>query len=554
MLEEHMSEVKKGTLGDILRSSQIITDDDIVAALDEQKRSGVRFGEALISLGIVAQEDIDWALSNQLDLPYVRLNSASIDPDAVRLVSAQLARKYNFIPMIKAGNELYIAISDPLNRPAIEAIEQASGCVVNVSVALIREIREMIEEFYGNAGKESLGFESTAFEPATVDLINGDLTGSTLLEQLLTHILESRLSSLSLQPLGDTVVVSGRRSGVSRQLGVIASNYYPDISLKIRRNAGMIQGDGQGDNGLLIFDFRCHPIPFQVAVLAGYGGDYITVRPHVEVRLPSRLSGLHLPAAQEIGFASLARAKRGVTFFASRNTRERDGFIDLMLEEIDTDGKNVIILGEGPGRMNKRFPRVQLPQSESERSKVILDALDHAPDILVIEDATEGMPFTAACRAAMRGKLVLAGLQVRGTGNVLRHLLLYQQKNYFLPLFVNGVISFKGIQMLCPECRTEYVPPAEELAIIGQGCQPAAFYRTSGCEHCGHSGFSSRRFLLDVIEFDDGFLKVFEQSTDVAALEKYLEIIGYQGIAEEGHQLLLNGAVSPEEYIAAVVL
>jgi hypothetical protein len=316
----------------------------------------------------------------------------------------------------------------------------------------------------------------------------------------------------------------------------------------------MTQGSEQGDSGLLTFDFRCHPITFQVSVMAGYGGDYITIRPHVEVRLPSRLSGLHLQAPQEIGFSALARAKRGVTFFASRNTQERDRFIDLMLEEIDTDGKTVIILGEGPGRMDKRFPRIQFPHSESDRARVIMDALDHAPDILVIEDATEGMPFTAACRAAMRGKLVLAGLQVRGTGNVLRHLLLYQQKNYFLPVFVNGVISFKGIQVLCQECRTEYVPPAEELAIMGLELPPHSFYRTIGCDLCGHSGFSSRRFLVDVIEFDEEFLRVFEQSTDVTALEKYLDIVGYQGITDEGLQLLMNGAVSPEEYIAAVVL
>lgn len=549
-----MSDIKKGTLGEILQASQIITADDVVAALDEQKRSGVRFGEALITLGIVAQEDIDWALSNQLDLPYVRLKSDGIDPEAVHLVPAQLARKYNFIPMIRAGNELHIAISDPLNRPAIESVELATGCLVNVSVALIREIREMIDLFYGTAGKEILGFESADFDAGVMDSINGDLGGGQFLEHLLLYILEQRLSSLSLQPLGDVVAVSARRSGVSRQVGTLASNYYPDIALKLRKNAGMIQTGEQGGSGLLTFDFRCHPITFQVSVLAGYGGDYITLRPHVAVRVPSRLSGLHLPAPQEVGFAALARARSGITFFASRNSQERDRFIDLMLEEIDTDGRNVIILGEGPGRMNKRFPRIQLPQAEIERARVVMDALDHAPDILVIEDATEGMPFSAACRAAMRGKLVLAGLQIRGTRNVLRHLLLYQQKNYFLPVFVNGVISFKGIQLLCPDCRMEYFPPAEELAAMGLECRPASFYRTSGCDHCGHSGFSSRKFLLDVIEFDEEFLRVFDRSSDVAALENHLALLDYQGVAEEGLQLLMNGAVSPEEYIAAVVL
>ena len=157
-----MSEqIKKGSLGAILSACNIITEQDIAAALEEQGRTGARLGEALITLGIVTQEDIDWALSSQLDLPYIRLKVDMIDPDAVRLVPAATARKFNLIPLIKAGNELSIAISDPLNKAAIAAIEQQTGCQVNISVALIREIREMIEACYGSGGQELLGFESS---------------------------------------------------------------------------------------------------------------------------------------------------------------------------------------------------------------------------------------------------------------------------------------------------------------------------------------------------------------------------------------------------------
>ena len=107
-------QIKKGSMGAILSACNIINEEDITAALEEQDRSGARFGEALINLGIVTQEDIDWALSNQLDIPYIRLKVDMIDPDAIRLVQAATARKYNLIPLIKAGNELSIAISDPL--------------------------------------------------------------------------------------------------------------------------------------------------------------------------------------------------------------------------------------------------------------------------------------------------------------------------------------------------------------------------------------------------------------------------------------------------------
>ena len=546
--------VKKGSLGDILATSQIISEADIAAALAEQQKSGCRFGEALVNLGVVTQEDIDWALSNQLDIPYIRLKQDMIDPAALALVPGALARRFNFIPLIKAGNELNIAIADPLNRAAQEAIEQHTGCTVNISVALIREIREMIDACYGSAGQDALGFVSGAFGEKVLETVNADLSGSKLLDYLLIFIVQNRLSSLSLQPFGDQVAVSGKRGGVTRPIGSLALNYYPDFCRRLHANANVSQTTDMSAAGLLHFSYRNHPAVFQVAILQGHGGDYITLRPHISSSVPHRLAELHLPAAQDAAFARLARATQGITFFASRNLQERDRFIDLMLEEADTDGKNVIILGDGPGRMIKRFPRIPLPHAEAARARVIMDSLEHDPDILVIEDATEGMPFTAACRAAMRGKLVLAGLEIRGTRNVLRHLLLYQQKNYFLPVFVNGLVSFKGIQLLCPACRTDYQPPQEELNAMRLEQPPASYCRTTGCDACGQSGFSERRFLLDVLAFDAEFLQVFEQTNDVAALDHHLKAAGYHGIEAEGLRLLQAGEVSPEEYIASIIL
>lgn len=549
-----MSEQKKGSMGAILSACNIINEGDITAALEEQERSGARFGEALITLGIVTQEDIDWALSNQLDLPYIRLKADMIDPEAIRLVPAATARKFNLIPLIKAGGELNIAISDPLNKAAIAAVEQLSGCQVNISVALIREIREMIDACYGSSGQEQLGFASGSFSDKALEAINSDLSGGKLLDYLLIFMLQNRLSSLSLQPMGEAVVVSGRRSGVSHPVGSLAGTYYPDVTRRIRKSCGNAAGSKPDSGGLLTFSYRSQPVTFEVASMAGYGGEYITIRPHLSAGVPKRLAALHLPAEQEAGFIRLSRRQQGITFFASRNTVERDRFIDLMLEEIDTAGKNVIILGDGPGETSKRFPRVVLPRDERERAAAIMTVLDHAPDILVIEDATEGLPFTAACRAAMRGKLVLAGLEIRGTRNVLRQLQLYQQQSYFLPIFVNGLISFKGIQLLCPECRTAYTPPAEELAAMDLTERPTQFFRTTGCNVCGHSGFSARRFLVDVLAFNDDFLRVFEQSSDVTSLERHLGSVGYHGLSQEGLKLLMAGDVSPEEYISAVVL
>ncbi|MFZ3208674.1 MAG: ATPase, T2SS/T4P/T4SS family [Geobacteraceae bacterium] len=549
-----MSDIKKGKLGEILSASRIITAEDVSAALDEQKRSGCRFGEALVSLGIVTQEDIDWALSNQLDIPYIRLKQEMIDQAAIALIPVSMARMYNCIPLIRAGGELNIALADPLNRSAVEAIERASGCSVNVSVALKREIREMIDIFYGGDEQDSMGFASPAFPKKVLETINVDLGGGKLLECLLIFILQNRLTSLSLQPFGDVVVIRGKRGATVNTIGSLAVNHYSEFSLRLRKSAGIAQSIRPAASGRLQFSYRSLPVTFQIAMMQGPDGDYITIRLHVNTHIPARLVELHLPTVQESAFAALARAARGITFFATRNTSERDRFMDLMLEEADTSGKNVIILGEGPGRLQKRFPRIPLPESATECARLIMDSLDHDPDILVVEDATEGPAFSAVCRAAMRGKLVLAGLDIQGTRNVLQHLLLYQQKNCFRPVFVNGVVTVAGIQLLCPSCRAEYTPTREELAAMRLEKPPPVFYRSNGCAICGHRGFGDRRFLVDVLPFDDRFLQAFEHPADVAALYSHLRQSGYSGVDGEGLELLFRGDISPEEFIASVIL
>ena len=544
----------KRSLGDILTTCQIITSDDIAAALEEQRQSGCRFGEALVKLGIVTQEDIDWALSSQLDIPYIRLKAAMLDPAALRLVPAELARRYNLIPLICAGSELSIAIADPLNKAAIEAIEHHTGCTVNISVALIREVREMIDAAYGSVSGQMLGFTSAAFSEQALAAINADLGGGKLLDYLMVLIIQNRLSSLSLQPCGDTIAVTGRRGGVTRPVGQLKPDHYPDVTQRLRMAAAMGQIHDISASGILNFSYRSRTVSFRVDIMQGSGGDYVTLRPHIAASIPTRLSGLQLSQGQADAFAGLAQQKRGVTFFASRSTQERDRFIDLMLEEADTGGTTVIILGEGPGRLAKRFPRVTLPADEASRARIIMDSLEHVPDLLVIETVTEALPFIAACRAAMQGVRVLAGLEVRDTHNLLQLLLSYQRKNLFLPVFVNGLVSVRGIHLLCPSCRERYLPPAEELAALRFEQPPESFYRSAGCDACGHTGTHSRRFLMDIIPFDDAFLEVFEQAGDVEAVTAYLERSGYRGSEQEGRELLTSGQVSPEEYISSIIL
>ena len=227
--------------------------------------------------------------------------------------------------------------------------------------------------------------------------------------------------------------------------------------------------------------------------------------------------------------------------------------MDLLLEELDTNGQSVLILGKEPGRMGKRFPRIPLSGSEAAKGRLIMDSLEHGPDILVIEDGTTLESFTAAGRAAMWGKLVLVGIDIRGTRNLCDHLIRYRQRNAFLTPFLSGIVSFKGIQLLCPACRQPYPVPDQELFSLHLQPPPTDFFHATGCSQCGFTGISERMFLTDIICFDKQVQDQFETASDGNSFLEQLRADGYSGIEAEGEALIRAGAVSPEEYIAAVI-
>lgn len=544
---------KEGKLGAILFNSRIISEPHIAAALEEQQRSGCRFGEALVSLGIVSQEDIDWALSNQLDIPYIRLKQEMIDPEAIKLLPAHLCRIYQLIPLIRAGDELSIAIADPLNQEAVHAAAQASGCRINLSVALIHEINAMIDRYYGASDYDRLGFSSDLFSAELSASINSDTSGQQLLNCLLGYSIQHQLSSCSFRPFDDRIEITARSAATSHELGRLAPDHYAELCNLIRKAANLPPTVEPSQSGHLLFRHHQQDLGFHLFWLQGDNGAYITIRRQLAAAIPPSLDQIKLPPFQKQQFRHLAALRNGLVLFASRSLQERCRFMDLLLEEMDTDGRSVLIIGEGPGRMRKSFPRIPLPGPETARGRLIMDTLDHSPDVLVIEDATSLEPFTAAARAAMRGKLVLVGMDIRGTRNLCNHLVRYRQRNAFLTPSLRGIVSFKGIQLLCPDCRQPCEVPHHELLNQYLRPPPAEYYHATGCPRCGFTGISERLFLTDMIHFEKALHDRLEAAADGDRFMEGLHAEGYCGIEAEAEALIRAGAVSAEEFIAAVV-
>ncbi|MRR54576.1 MAG: pilus assembly protein PilB [Deltaproteobacteria bacterium] len=542
--------VKKGALGTILCSSGIITNDDIRRALDEQGTSGCRFGEALVKLGIVQQEDIDWALSNQLDIPYVRLSEKIIDRSATQLIPAELARKYNLIPIIRTGDEIHIALADPLNMAAVAQVEEITGCTVTVSIPIIRELREMLDLFYGPERDDvTFGFTSNCFSAGILEKINSDRSGAHLLEYLVLFFLQNGIASISLQPGGGTVKVSGRRGNSFREIGRFPVSSYPELVTCIRKITRIHGSRDLASRGEFLFRYREIDITLQASLVRAVEGEMITISIRPDLTFPSGLEEMGLDSDTAASFRSLGAPGAGLVLFVSWNRGERDRFLDLFLREIDTAGRNVVLLGNGIGKGTLAFPRIPLQPEAPEELETALAALrDHAPNLLAIDDVSADHAFLTAWKTAMQGTLVVAGLSRDGLGGAFEQLLQQLRVNRSLPAGIRGIVSFASVKTLCGSCRNNSGGEATGQGQPGSG----ADFHAPGCPACRYSGFGGKKYLLDVVPFDPALREVLATARERTELFSHLEKKGFRGIPEKLEDMLRGGEISREEYQAAL--
>jgi len=135
-------------LGQLLLERGMLKEDQLNQGLAQQKQKGGLIGEILVELGFVREEDIAQALTAQYGFPYLPLNNYEIDTEVIKIIPSRVARQYLVVPIDKLGNNLTLAMSNPLNIQAIEDVELLTGCTVQTFVSTSSDIKKSIEKYY----------------------------------------------------------------------------------------------------------------------------------------------------------------------------------------------------------------------------------------------------------------------------------------------------------------------------------------------------------------------------------------------------------------------
>ena len=143
-----MKKIVQKLLGELLVDNKLITPQNLETALKFQEEKGGLIGRVLVSLGFTTEDAIAQALTAQYGFPFLPLGDCEVDKDVAKIIPENIAKQYELIAVDRVGNVLTVAMSNPLNRQAVEDVEMVTHFKIQVFVSTATDINDAIKRCY----------------------------------------------------------------------------------------------------------------------------------------------------------------------------------------------------------------------------------------------------------------------------------------------------------------------------------------------------------------------------------------------------------------------
>ncbi|MBZ4664293.1 MAG: type secretion system protein GspE [Caloramator sp.] len=230
-------------LGEFLIDAGLLTQEQLIKALNIQKNTNKKLGEVLVENGFVTEDQIIEVLEYQLGIPHVKLDRYPIDQECVKLVSETLAKRHTLLPIKFERDKLIVAMADPLNIFALEDVQIYTGKDVQPVLAKEEEIKRFINKYYGKQEalkaaeefkKENKGlkFEKTKNPRAVDDDVQGPIV--KLVNSIFEQAINQRASDIHIEPFEEEVKIKFRIDGILYEIMKVEYELHAPLVARIK--------------------------------------------------------------------------------------------------------------------------------------------------------------------------------------------------------------------------------------------------------------------------------------------------------------------------------
>lgn len=555
---------RKKRLGDILISSGAISPEELMTALDEQKKKGKKLGETLIDSGILTELDIADALHRQLGVDMIRLEELVIPEDILRLVSESVLRKYNVIPFefnMMNMNELRVAMSDPMDIYAIDDLAFITNLQIEPVVSTPTEISSAIDRYFGNAEAMKVAEQYTKereekFKDSKKeeDINFDDDISNAPIVQLVNKIIEQavrlRASDIHIEPMEYQVRIRFRVDGVLKAVMSYGTDLLAAIVTRIKIIGGMdISEKRKPQDGRITSVVDRSEYDIRVSILPTVFGEKVVMRLTSKQALTKDKKDLGFSDDELALFDSILKHPHGIILVTGPTGSGKSTTLYTALSELNVEGVNIITV-EDPVEANiDGINQVQVNnKADMTFANALRSILRQDPDIIMIGEIRDGETAQIAVKASITGHLVVSTLHTNSASSTITRLEDMGIEPYLIADSVVGVIAQRLVRRLCPKCKQGRSASRYEKEMLGYPKEmPLTVYEPCGCTQCNNTGYWGRIGVYEIMAISQKIKDVISKHGSADDIEKAALDEGMHTLRLSASKFVIDGITSYSE-------
>ncbi|MBF0385701.1 MAG: Flp pilus assembly complex ATPase component TadA [Candidatus Omnitrophica bacterium] len=568
----------KDRIVQILLRDNIISQQNLDKALDQQKNSGEKLGKVLVSLKLVDEDALTQVLSEGLGLPPISISRLKIDPQVVKLISRESAIRYQIIPISLMGDNLTLAMADPLDIFAIDNVKALTGYAITPIISRQKEIESAIQKYYFDQSEEETTEQLNEIikdiqEAEDVEVVNVTRAeaGKNVVEELkdeapiiklvdtiIHQAVTAKASDVFIEPMETTVRVRYRVDGEIREIDRMPKVLNdPMISrIKVISNLDISEHRLPQDGRFKTMLGKNREVDFRVSVLPTAMGEKIVLR------VLDKQGGANLNI-ETLGFEpnALERLKQcahrphGMILTCGPTGSGKTTTLYSVLKYVDSPDKNIVTVEDpveyqmkGLNQVNVK-PHLGLTFSSSLRSILRQD-----PDIIMIGEIRDSETLDIAVKAALTGHLVLSSLHTTTAAGSVVRMVNMGVEPFLICSSVLAIVAQRLLRRICEDCKENYILTPEVVDKVGLGKMVpnknlVKLYRGKGCKKCFGSGYKGRVGITEVLILSTTIKELILRNVGEVELKKAGRQEGMRTMREDSLAKALAGSTTLEEVL-----
>jgi type IV pilus assembly protein PilB len=537
---------KRDPIGEFLVQQEVISEDEMLRALEEQKRTGVSLGKILVESGSVSQDDLTRAIAATHGIGFLSLTPDDVDPTAAHLVPERIVRQHRAIPVRIDGDKLLVATTSPLNLAARDEISLLTGYEVLLVATTEKELAQAIHHHFGvaEATKQQIvdirrqqmtgGSAGRAALPGG-ELLQGTETGVIrLVDCILKGAVEAGASDIHWEPQDPEMRVRYRVDGILNEIMTIPKDVGPAVVARLKILADLdISEQRRPQDGRIAFRHGAAEYDLRVSALPLAGGEKIAIRMLSKDATLVELDRLGLSPEDQHALESLLTRPYGMVLITGPTGSGKTTTLYTVLRRLNSGANNIVTIEDPVEYRVLGINQLQVnPDLGMTFANGLRTILRQDPDIIMVGEIRDQETAELAVHAALTGHLVFSTLHTNDAAGALVRLADMGVKPFLIVSSVLGVVAQRLVRTICPDCKEPYEPTQAELAafdpeLLARG---GKLSHGKGCPFCYQTGYRGRVGVFEVLQVTDRIrgLVTKEQSSSLigaAAMEEGMKTL-----------------------------